>query len=360
MSVVDMSGETRDLEPISIEPAALINAEINQQIATARRYPRSVARARKQALELATLDRQTAGRCIYALPRGGKKIEGPSARLAEIVAASWGNCRFGARVVGETENFIIAQGVFHDLETNSAVTVEVQRRITDKNGRRFDVDMIGVTGQAATSIALRNAVFKGVPQALWWDVYLAAKNTAVGDRVTLAERRNEAMERFKAFGVTQAQVFQALGVGGFSDINIDHLATLAGWATAIEEGEDPEEIFPAVETKTKPVAPAKPPTPPENVAATSPTVAAAAAEASAAPSPPQATSAASAPSSTDDEPTRLEVEIANMIADASNPREVESLADMFGMEIAAAPAHVQARIKKQIADAAARNRKPAA
>lgn len=358
MSVVDMSGETRDLEPISIEPAALINAEINQQIATARRYPRSVARARKQALELATLDRQTAGRCIYALPRGGKKIEGPSARLAEIVAASWGNCRFGARVVGETENFIIAQGVFHDLETNSAVTVEVQRRITDKNGRRFDVDMIGVTGQAATSIALRNAVFKGVPQALWWDVYLAAKNTAVGDRVTLAERRNEAMERFKAFGVTQAQVFQALGVGGFSDINIDHLVTLAGWATAIEEGEDPEDIFPAVETKTKPVAPAKPPTPPETAAAPSP---APAPEASAAPTPPPATSAASASSPAHaDEPKRLEVEIANMIADASTPREVESLADMFGMEIAASPAHVQARIKKQISDAATRMRKSAA
>ncbi|MFN8826683.1 MAG: hypothetical protein ACK501_17070, partial [Planctomycetota bacterium] len=45
------------------------------------------------------------------------------------------------------------------------------RRITGKNGRRYSSDMIGVTGNAACSIALRNAVFRGIPRAFWIDIY---------------------------------------------------------------------------------------------------------------------------------------------------------------------------------------------
>lgn len=54
-----------------------------------------------------------------------------------------------------------AQGVFHDLERNVAITYEVRRRIVDKNGRRYKPDMIGVTANAACSIALRNAILRG-------------------------------------------------------------------------------------------------------------------------------------------------------------------------------------------------------
>ena len=108
-----------------------------QQIATAKRYPRSVAQFIKKATELVTLNESIAQQCIYALPRDGKVIEGPSARMAEVIINAWGNSRAGARIVNDAGDFITAQAVFHDLEANVALTYEVQRRIVDKNGRRF-------------------------------------------------------------------------------------------------------------------------------------------------------------------------------------------------------------------------------
>ncbi|KAG1166891.1 hypothetical protein G6F35_017935 [Rhizopus arrhizus] len=106
---------------------------------------------------MVTLSQSIAEQCVYALPRDGKTIEGPSARFAEVIASAWGNNRAGARVIDDKGEFIIAQGVFHDLERNVAITYEVQRRIVDRQGRRFKPDMIGVTANAACSIALRNA-----------------------------------------------------------------------------------------------------------------------------------------------------------------------------------------------------------
>lgn len=216
---------------------ALNSAEINQQIATAKAYPRSVKEFRDQCLDMATLTEQIAQDCIYALPRAGKVIEGPSARLAEIVAHAWGNCRVGARIVNEEMNFVTAQGVFMDLEKNVAITYEVKRRITDKNGRRFKDDMIGVTGNAACSIALRNAVFKGVPKAFWSDIYDAARRTVMGDSKTLSTKRADALAFLQNFGATPEMIFGTLGVGGIEDVTLEHLVTLRGLATAIKDGD---------------------------------------------------------------------------------------------------------------------------
>ena len=143
----------------------LQKGEIDMQIATAHKYPRSITQFRIDVMDMVTMDEGIAAECIYALPRGNKVIEGPSARLAEIVISAWGNSRAGTRIVEDRGNFIVAQAVFHDLQKNVAITYEVQRRITNKSGVRFNDDMITTTANAACSIALRNAVFKGVPKA---------------------------------------------------------------------------------------------------------------------------------------------------------------------------------------------------
>jgi hypothetical protein len=183
--------------------AVISKAEIDVQIATAHRFPRSVKAFRDEALAMVTLTEAIAEECIYALPRDGKTIEGPSARFAEVIISAWGNSRSGARVVDDSGEFVTAQGVFHDLQKNVAITYEVKRRITDKRGRRYNPDMIGVTANAACSIALRNAILKGVPKAFWSDIYEAARKTIMGDFQTLANRRAAALNAFQKFGVTR-------------------------------------------------------------------------------------------------------------------------------------------------------------
>lgn len=260
--------EGRDVSAMSVESGtvALLNrSEIDMQVATAHKYPRSIKRFRDESLQMVTLNESVAESCIYALPRSGKTIEGPSARFAEVVASAWGNCRAGARVVNDSGDFITAQGVFHDLERNVAITYEVQRRITDKNGKRFNADMIGVTGNAASSIALRNAILKGVPKAFWDDMYQAARSTVMGDFKTLANRRADAMKAFIALGVSQEQVLAKLEVSGIEDIGLEHLVVLRGLITAIKEGDTtPEQAFaieageqkqPEAKAKTLPTMP---------------------------------------------------------------------------------------------------------
>lgn len=241
----EMEREVPQAMEVESSTVALLNkSEIDQQIATAHKYPRSIKRFRDETLQMVTLNENVAAECIYSLPRGGKTIEGATARFAEVVASAWGNSRAGARVVNDQGNFVTAQGVFHDLERNVAITYEVQRRITDKYGKRFSDDMIVVTANAACSVALRNAILKGVPKAFWSDMYEAARRTVMGDYKTLANRRADAIKTFVQYGVTEQQIFDVLEVSGIEDITLEHLVTLRGMLTAIKDGDmTPEEIF---------------------------------------------------------------------------------------------------------------------
>lgn len=233
--------------------AMLNKSEIDQQITTAKQYPRSIKHFLDEASAMATLNESIAKQCIYALPRDGKVIEGASARFGEIVASAWGNCRAGARVVNETSEFVVAQGVFHDLERNVAITYEVQRRITGKNGNRYGADMIGVTANAACSIALRNAILKGVPKAFWEPIYKKARAVVAGDLQTLANKRATAIKEFVIFGITEEQILAKLGRAGVADITVEDMVILFGLLTAIQDGDTtPEQAFSDVaETKGK-------------------------------------------------------------------------------------------------------------
>jgi hypothetical protein len=217
--------------------STLNKSEIEQQIATAHKFPRDIDRFMSRSKSLVGKTSESAGQCIYALPRDGKVIEGPSARFAEIIANAWGNCRAGARVVDDTGTFIVAQGVFHDLESNTAITFEVQRRITDRNQRRYKDDMIGVTGNAACSIALRNAILKGVPKALWQTIYDYARSVAIGDVRTLSSRRDQALKLAVKMGADNAHVFATLGVSGPEGIDNEKLFELCSILQAVKDGD---------------------------------------------------------------------------------------------------------------------------
>ena len=233
---------------------SLARAEVDQQIATARAMPRSISRSVQNITTLATLDEQSAEECIFALPRAGKAIKGPSIRLAEIVASQWGNCRVGARVVhvDRFEKYVEAEGVFHDLETNTATTSRVRRRLSTKAGKLFDEDMIVVTGNAACAIAKRNAILGGIPKAVWRKAYDAVEHVIAGDVKTLGERRDRAMKAFAAFGVKPEQIFVALSIGGLDDVSLDHIVTLTGMHSALKSGEATvEELFPKPDAQGK-------------------------------------------------------------------------------------------------------------
>lgn len=216
--------------------AALTRSEIDVQIATAKQYPRNLARVLGNIETLATMDEEVAGSCFYTLRRQGKVIEGPSVRMAEIIASSWGNLRVQARIIGNDGKMITAQGVCHDLESNYAVSSEVKRRITDKQGKTFSEDMQVVTGNAACAIAMRNALFKVVPAALVKKVIDKAKKVSLGESMTLETSRAKMLQYFKTIGVEEKQILDYLSIEKVDEINIDMVIELRGLANAIKEG----------------------------------------------------------------------------------------------------------------------------
>ena len=240
-----MENNETTLQVVTPDALSLITkAEIDVQISTAKAFPRSLTMFIQKATSMATLTEEIAASCSYALPRGGKNLEGPSVRLAEIVCATYGNIRSGARVISNDGKTITAQGICHDLETNNCVTVEVQRTILDKNGRPFKQDMQVVTGNAACAIAFRNAVFKVVPAALAQEIYDRAREVARGTAETLVVRRDKAIKYFRELGVKDAEICNVLGIIKIEDINLDHLQTLSGMRAAIKNGESTvKELF---------------------------------------------------------------------------------------------------------------------
>jgi hypothetical protein len=229
--------------------ALVADAEVDMQVATARRYPRSVTTFMRRATEMATLTPEIAASCIYALPRKEdgrtKNIEGPSARFAEICASSWGNLRAEGKVLGHDEKFVTARGTAWDVESNVAIAYEVKRRITNSRGNVYSDDMIGVTGNAGASIALRNAILKVIPTTFWKPIYNSCRKVIAGDQKTFASRRDGMLHEFAVMGVTEERLLASLGLKGKADITGDHMVQLAGFLTALKDGDTTiEEAFP--------------------------------------------------------------------------------------------------------------------
>lgn len=238
---------------------AINRAEVDIQIATAKQYPRDLSRVLNQIKTYATMDMETAEDCFYALRRGrgndANVIEGISVRLAEIIAGAWGNLRVQSRIIGNDGRTITCQGICHDLETNLAVSVEVKRKITDRNGKTYSEDMQVVTGNAAAAIAFRNAVLKVVPKAVTKKVINEIREVALGKSIDLETRRQRMVGYFTQIGVTQSELLTYCGVKSIEQIDNQIVFELRGLANAIKEGTTTvQETFKAHTADSKSIA----------------------------------------------------------------------------------------------------------
>lgn len=275
--MINQESVTEVLQPNAVE--AITRGEIDIAITTARRYPRQIAAVKQSMMSFATLDEETAASCFYTLPRGGKTIQGPSVRLAEIAVSCYGNLRAGSRVIstvtqGENPHVMI-QSVAFDLEKNVSVTIEKRRRIVGKKskGGAIDEDDINLAVNACSAIAFRDAVFKVVPLALIKPVFEAARKVAVGDARTLSDRRSKCIDTFGKMGVQKEAILRRLEKKSVEDIDLADIELLIGLHNAIREGEVKlDEAFPQAKPESPvasmpgivppPAAQAQAPTPP--------------------------------------------------------------------------------------------------
>jgi hypothetical protein len=223
---------------------AAISAEIDKQIATAKRWPRPDDRTilQNRVLPRVTLTTEVAEACIYSLPRGNKNIEGPSIRLAETLFQSWGNCRVASEYLGidRQNGLVLVRAAFFDLETNALSQAVEPRRITNRSGRLFTPDMISMTAKAAAAIAKRNAILGGISAGVVRESYHAAFSFATGgDEKEFEARKVKALKGFAdRFGIAPPDVFKLLQIEDEAQMRPRHLPILRGFFNAMVQGEE--------------------------------------------------------------------------------------------------------------------------
>ena len=215
-------------------------AAIDLQISTAKAFPRNVTRATADAIAIVSMDIATAQTCTYSVPRGGKSITGASVHLAKILAQQWGNLRIEAKVVDIDKTQVTSEAVCFDLQNNLAIKVQVKRSIMSKTGR-FSEDMIVVTGNAANSIAMRNAILSVIPRPIVDKVYNSAKATITGDvsdNNKLIGKRKQVFDKLRdTLNVSEKEILSAVGKQAIDHVTPDDLVVLIGIGTAIRDGD---------------------------------------------------------------------------------------------------------------------------
>lgn len=285
----------------------LERAQIDVQITTAHRFPRSIAAFVRRGQEMVAVDEETAASCLYRRPVGNERgqvvyAEGESVRLAEIVAASYGNMRAYARIIEQTPRYVVAVGFAHDLESNYAVQIEKREATIKTDGTPYSERQALLIASAALSKAFRDAVFRVVPRSMCKSISRLAREVAVGDAKTLGSRRQAVMEWINKAGAEPSRVFTALGIGGIEEITLNHLEVLTGLKSSIKAGDTTiDEAFPPVAAEIvakKPSLPSSAAKPPAITPTSKPPTPAAAFTAPATQTPPPKTEPAAAPAQT--------------------------------------------------------------
>lgn len=92
-------------------------ARVQAQVVSAKRFPRDNFAAYEKIIS-SCKRKSLAEQALYAYPRGGKTVTGPSIRLAEVLAQCWGNIDTGVRELVSADGESVVEAYAYDLETN--------------------------------------------------------------------------------------------------------------------------------------------------------------------------------------------------------------------------------------------------
>jgi hypothetical protein len=219
-------------------------AELDIQIATAHRYPRDIPKVLEEALTMIRSNKEIAASCTYSVPRkqDGKTIyiTGGSIRLAEIFSQCWGNLHAGTRILPHNDGkTIVAEAVAWDLEKNIKFITQCTRSIYSyKSKRTYSHDMQVITANAAASIALRNAIFRVVPNAYTDRLHKEAvdfANSGSNREIMLAR----VFTYFTRVGYSEQHVLMFLQRATKADVTREDITILSGIKNRIDDGQLP-------------------------------------------------------------------------------------------------------------------------
>lgn len=204
-------------------------AEAQGKLVIAKRFPRDQARAYVNIIE-ACKRAGLAEEACYSFPRGGEVVSGPAIRLAEMLAANWGNVDYGIRELSRKEGVSEMEAYCWDLETNTMSSQKFTvRHIRDtRGGGRALTDERDIYELTANMGArrLRARILAILPADLVQAaVDQCSKTLASGGEVPMADRIRQMLAAFKTLGVPAALIEKRLG-HGLDNLTGEELADL--------------------------------------------------------------------------------------------------------------------------------------
>jgi hypothetical protein len=189
-------------------------AEVQAAIMLAKRFPRNHVEAMDRILS-ACCRPTLAESAVYSYTRGGQEVTGPSIRLAEAIAQSWGNLQFGIRELAQGGGKSTVEAFAWDVETNTrqVKVFEVPHTRHTKQGTKLLTDPRDIYEMVANQGARRlRACILGVIPGDVVDSALAQCETTLRTNVDVTpEGIQKLLAAFGGIGVTAEQIAQKLG-----------------------------------------------------------------------------------------------------------------------------------------------------
>lgn len=222
-------------------------AEALGKLQVAKQFPRNENNAYSQIMQACS--RQAfAKTALYAYPKGGQQVTGPSIRMAEMLIRAWGNCESGLKELSQRDGESEMMAYTWDYETNTMFVknfaVKHERRTRTKTTKLNDPrDIYELTANNG-SRRQRATMLAAIPEWIVEDAVNAVKQTLAGQSdEPIGDRVRKMVAAFGKFGVTQEMIESYVGFE-ISLIDSDTLVDLMSVFNSIKSGDfKPSQYF---------------------------------------------------------------------------------------------------------------------
>lgn len=250
LSNIDYSDYMPKPEAKNVTTEAMVSRqaqEVQMAMYVAKNFPRDTYDAFQRIMK--ECERKlVAENAVYQYPKGGQKVQGPSIRLAEVIARNWGNIDYGIIELDQKDGESSMMAYAWDLETNTRqtkiFTVKHERKAKGKTNKLTDSrDVYELTANMGTR-RMRACILGIIPGDIVDAAVQKCNDTLVnGQKEPLEDRLRKALDAFKKeFGVTKEMIedsFQ-LNIDAFTEHDFVKLGRIY---TSIREGVGKKEDF---------------------------------------------------------------------------------------------------------------------
>ena len=230
-------------------------AEALGKLEVAKRFPRDEHDAYTRIMA-ACSRRGFAESALYAYPKGGQQVTGPSIRMAEMLLRNWGNAETGIKELsqknGESEMLAYAW----DLQSNTYFVknfvVKHERATKFKTIKLTDARDIYEIGANNGARRQRATILAIIPDDIVEEAVKTVKATLAGNSSEpIADRIRKMISAFNKHGVTAEMIEKYIGHES-SLIDADEIVELMGVYNSINSGSyKPSQYFSDLEKKEK-------------------------------------------------------------------------------------------------------------